>query len=160
MNKNKIQIPKNINLSDPGFNEHGPIDMLIGNGLIWDLIKTGDPIKIEATRLFLRESQFGWIVAGAVNETDKQKTSCNICINQQLYNQIEKFWKLETCNQNIKRRSPEEVACEKHFENTVTQVNGRFKVSLKEQPQVLGESKKINCIRAKIKKGCSVETSM
>ena len=53
INKNKIQIPKNINLADPGFNEPGPIDMLIGNGLFWDLIKDGDPIKIEATRLCL-----------------------------------------------------------------------------------------------------------
>ena len=145
VNKDQLKIPKNITLADPKFNEPGKIDMLIGSGLFWNLIKN-NTFKVKGSGLHCQNTELGWVVAGNVYQTIPQyKSVCNIGINQQIHNQIENFWKLESASSEIKRLSPEELACERHFDSTVKLVNGRYTVSLplNQDPLILGESKTI-----------------
>ncbi|XP_067645332.1 uncharacterized protein [Eurosta solidaginis] len=58
-------IPKNIKLADRTFNCPGPIDLLIGAGLFFDILSVGQ-IKLDKNLPALQKTQLGWIVAGAI----------------------------------------------------------------------------------------------
>jgi hypothetical protein len=48
INASLLQIPNNIKLADPQFHRSGPIDILIGAGIFWDLLCVG---QIKATKV-------------------------------------------------------------------------------------------------------------
>ncbi|XP_052564679.1 uncharacterized protein LOC128093091 [Culex pipiens pallens] len=58
-------LPSNVELADPNFNHSGRVDMLLGAELFWDLVKDGK-ITLSENLPSLRETEFGWIVGGAL----------------------------------------------------------------------------------------------
>ncbi|XP_039440572.1 uncharacterized protein LOC120421426 [Culex pipiens pallens] len=62
-------LPPNIELADPRFNSAGQIDMLLGAGLFWNLIKSGK-ITLAENLPSLRETEFGWVVGGVLKQSE------------------------------------------------------------------------------------------
>ncbi|XP_036346383.1 uncharacterized protein LOC118755658 [Rhagoletis pomonella] len=58
-------IPKNINLADDNFNKPGPVDLLLGASIFYDLLLIGQ-IKLGDNVPVLQKTKVGWVVAGAV----------------------------------------------------------------------------------------------
>ncbi|KAJ8910421.1 hypothetical protein NQ315_013879 [Exocentrus adspersus] len=90
---NNLEIPKNAQLADPDFNVSRPIDMLLGAGIFWRLIKT-ERISLKRTNLNLQQSKLGWLVSGEI-ENKIQNKSVNCLNTLSLDSQIAKFWEIE-----------------------------------------------------------------
>lgn len=141
------QIPNNLVLADPGFGISGEIDLLIGSGEYLNLLCIGQ-IRLGDSLPTLQKTKFGWIIGGECrNARSIPSVSChfvgNILNNQDLHNQMAKFWEIEEVNVN-KILSHEEKQCVKFFkETTIRDVKGRFIVQmpLKKSPESLGDSK-------------------
>ncbi|XP_068893044.1 uncharacterized protein [Tenebrio molitor] len=65
INASLLQIPNNIKLADPQFHRSGPIDILIGAEIFWDLLCVG---QIKATKVHpvFQKTHLGWIAGGAM----------------------------------------------------------------------------------------------
>lgn len=63
----KWDVPPDVKLADPTFNIKGRVDMLLGVGVFWDLIKTGR-IELGPNRPTLTETDLGWVVGGVAIE--------------------------------------------------------------------------------------------
>ncbi|XP_072389556.1 uncharacterized protein [Diabrotica undecimpunctata] len=129
VNINRLNIPKNIILADPEFYKSGPIDLLIGANLFWNLMQIGQ-IRLGSDQPVLQKTSFGWIISGNITE-NSNVSHCNLSLNGDIQKQLEKFWLLEECC--VKPAiSEEEASCEQHFiENTKRDVEtGRFVVSI------------------------------
>ncbi|XP_072403251.1 uncharacterized protein [Diabrotica undecimpunctata] len=129
VNINRLNIPKNRILADPEFYKSGPIDLLIGANLFWNLMQIGQ-IRLGSDQPVLQKTSFGWIISGNITE-NSNVSHCNLSLNGDIQKQLEKFWLLEECC--VKPAiSEEEASCEQHFiENTKRDVEtGRFVVSI------------------------------
>ncbi|XP_036327163.1 uncharacterized protein LOC118739764 [Rhagoletis pomonella] len=150
-------IPKNIALADDTFNTSGPIDLLIGASLFFDILSVGQ-IKIGEELPILQKTQLGWIVAGAINSRSALSSSSlptavsllesvnpPTLTQSPLDESLERFWRLEDTarHQANSRTSPEEE-CEAHFRQNTTRcpLTNKFIVRLpfSEEPSVLGQS--------------------
>ncbi|XP_017478258.1 PREDICTED: uncharacterized protein LOC108368030 [Rhagoletis zephyria] len=150
-------IPKNIALADDTFNTFGPIDLLIGASLFFDILSVGQ-IKIGEELPILQKTQLGWIVAGAINSCSAlSSSSLSTAVSllksvnpptltqSPLDESLERFWRLEDTarHQANSRTSPEEE-CEAHFRQNTTRcpLTNKFIVRLpfSEEPSVLGQS--------------------
>uniref|UniRef100_A0A6P7H4K6 protein-tyrosine-phosphatase n=1 Tax=Diabrotica virgifera virgifera TaxID=50390 RepID=A0A6P7H4K6_DIAVI len=71
----------------------------------------------------MQETSFGWIIAGPYstrnNSAGNGTTKCNFANTREVTEQLSKFWELEEVCSEKPAFSSEEVACEKHFANTV-----------------------------------------
>lgn len=130
-----IDIPEDLHLADPNFYEPSDIDMLIGAGLFFDLLMSGQ-IKLGKGNPTLQQTKLGWIISGPISLPNLIITSmhCFLSVNDNdLYQNIEKFWKIEElpANENMAKFSKEERECEAYFTHTLSRThNGRFQVSL------------------------------
>lgn len=66
-------IPANIKLADNKFNIPGPIDLLMGADLFWDLLMVGR-IKLENQPNFIK-TKLGWIVSGSADTINNEPSS-------------------------------------------------------------------------------------
>jgi hypothetical protein len=135
-------IPKDIKLADPHFNQPGAIDMLIGADLFYELFlpnrktKPGHPV--------LQETVLGWIVSGrtpAVNNSSAKQHTFLLRENGRLEHSLNRFREVESVEPST--MPPEQQACEQHFiTHTLQRRNGRFgvRLPLKAQPNQLGTS--------------------
>lgn len=144
--KRILNIPHNIQLADPTFDQAGDIDILIGAEIFWDLLSVGQ-IKLGRTKPNLQRTRLGWIVSGLLNSPSviqqTNKTNCHFVSSHDIDIQLTKFWELETINES-KTFTSEEQACELNFtEKTVRNKDGRFVVAIpfKESLELLGESR-------------------
>lgn len=125
-----LKIPQNLVLADSKFNETGPIDMLIGTAVFWNLLCVGQIILNQNT--ILQKTKLGWIVSGPLPVKLPTYSLCNLSIdNSTLHDQLEKFWKIEECHPKS-LNTKEENECEEQFLETTTHdiVSGRFIVTL------------------------------
>ncbi|XP_031341031.1 uncharacterized protein LOC116169144 [Photinus pyralis] len=123
-----IEIPNGIDLADQEFNVSAKIDVLLGAGVFWNLLCIGQ-VKLENHDVILQKTRLGWVFAGSVSHS---KTEINALhsINQDVQNQLEKFWKIEECDAP-RQLTDEEAFCERHFtENYKRDSTGRFVVRL------------------------------
>lgn len=138
-----LKIPKNLQLADPDYNSPGRVDLLLGADAFWDLLSEGQ-IKLGKNLPCLQNTSFGWIVSGRVpNQGYQPSIRCNFVQEVDINNQLKKFWELEECTKE-RALSNEELACEKHFDETTRRgQDGRFIVSipLKEKLSKLGDSR-------------------
>ncbi|KAG5879941.1 hypothetical protein JTB14_019305 [Gonioctena quinquepunctata] len=140
-----INLPKNIILADSTPNESKPIDILLGAGVFFDILCVGQ-IKTNASNPIIQKTKQGWVVSGHLNvENYDTRISCNIAIsNNELYEQLQAFWKIE----DVKTKTHytlEELECEEHYAKTFRRDDqGRFEVTLpvKDELNPLGESEK------------------
>lgn len=142
-------IPSDIVLADPLFNQPHRIDMLIGAEIFYELLETGQ-IKLAENLPLLRETKFGWIVSG---KTGNIKNKYNFCTavaelkhdedTASLHELLERFWTVESYGENKSKFTMEEAECEAHFvQNHKRLGSGRFvvKVPFKEDISLLGDS--------------------
>lgn len=151
ININKINIPKDLLLADPNFNQPAPIDMLIGADIFWDILGN-EQMSIGPECPKLRSSKLGWLVSGPTKYTNKNNTSykniqCNhVSIAKKSQDSIDdlliKFWELENVPET-KILSDKEKFCESHFLSNMSRLNtGRFvvRLPLTQSPDALGDS--------------------
>lgn len=137
---NKLNIPRNCFLADPGFSDSGDIKILIGAQIFWDLFCTGQ-IKLGKDLPILQKSHFGWVVSGPLPLQSNSRL-CNLSLLE-LNSSLTKFWEIEDYPRT-KVLSSEEELCENHFSShTKRSHDGRFIVTLpfKESPSCLGDTK-------------------
>ncbi|XP_056633862.1 uncharacterized protein LOC130443317 [Diorhabda sublineata] len=138
-------ISKYINLADKHFHKPGPIEMLIGADIFWNVL-CPNQLKLNTNGPVLRETQLGWLVSSKLQGFQiSNNIVYNLVKNEgDLYiqDQLSKFFEIES----VKTASPwskEEMDCETQFKDTTIRTQeGRFIVSipLKASPKILGES--------------------
>lgn len=142
-----LKLPKNIQLADPMFYEPGPIDVLIGADLFWDILGN-EQLSLGSYNTKLRNSQLGWIVSGPIQSTNfSKKIYCNHAMisqsdNKNIDQMLTKFWDLEEVPKGSMMNEGESE-CEKHFlTHTTRDSTGRFcvKLPLKENANCLGDT--------------------
>lgn len=142
-----IKIPDDINLSDKSFHLPSKIHMLLGNQLIFDLLKP-EKLKLAGGNLILQNTVFGFTASGIMrHENASPDFHCGLISTfQELDKNIRKFWEVEnlTDDDHPAVKSEEEQFCEEHFLNTFKRdESGRFTVQmpLAKDPSCLGDSK-------------------
>lgn len=139
-------LPTDIVFADPSFYQPGPIDMILGIEVYYELIEEG-LTRLGPGQPVLQKTVLGWVVSGKIGSHPAPTLSLTcLCHNLTLDEQLERFWELESC-QSTSTLSVEETQCEAHFTATTTRdESGRFVVRLPRRPAVmstLGSSKEI-----------------
>ncbi|GFS80358.1 integrase catalytic domain-containing protein [Trichonephila clavipes] len=117
INLNNLKIPQE--LADPNFGVPGKIDLLIGAEAFFDIIKEGI-IRTSDNALVFRSSVFGYI-ATETTHSYKQNQYCGfISEMQNIDDNLQKFWEIETINEGQRPLSKEEEYCENHYQITHT----------------------------------------
>lgn len=150
-NTSNWKIPSGLVLADPHFSTEQSVDVLLGTEIFFNSLLSGQ-IRIGNQLPLLQETTFGWVVAGKIDEPPKklpaqQSTSCHLTIND-ISDQVERFWKLESC-EPTRLSTSEEEACERHFVATHTRdETGRYVLELpiRENLEQLGSTK---CVATK-----------
>ncbi|KAF2891357.1 hypothetical protein ILUMI_14816 [Ignelater luminosus] len=129
-NRNAIEIPPNIKLSDPSFNELRPIDVLLGAGIFWSLLSVG---QVKVNQLILQKSKLGWLISGElVNQRfiNDQTRASFLSLNE-LNHKLERFWQVEEFTSNNHILTNDEEYCEDYFRKTTTRDEaGKFIVKI------------------------------
>lgn len=150
-----LNIPTDICLADPKFHMPAAIDLIIGADVFWDLLGS-QQIKLGVGKPILFETRLGWLVSGPINSghvaSQSQPITCNFTkvdssknfyVDDDIQNQLMRFWQLEEVSPKSTQYFPEEKLCEEHFiQNTTRLENGRFcvRIPFKKTPNVLGGS--------------------
>lgn len=150
INTEEWNIPRDIQLADPRFNEPQAVDILIGAELHYQLLQNGQ-ISLHPKLPILQRTFFGWIVSGkSATETISNHSSYLSAISttsphtdDQLADRLKEFWELEHYPNKRMLHTKEELLCEQHFLNNYRRDSeGRFIVQLpfKQVPNCLGDS--------------------
>lgn len=153
--KEFIDIPENVQLADEQFYISGPIDILIGAEIFWNLMSVGQ-IKTKSNAI-LQKTQLGWIVAGPLSQfpISCNISVCNVSTDDMLEKQLEKFWNLESCTRPATLLNPDEQRCEELFTATTTRTSeGRFQVRIPFKSDNINIG---NCKRVALKRFDSLE---
>ena len=141
-------LPQDVQLADPTFNQPGEIELLLGAELFFRLLLPQQRTK-PGNYPILQNTKLGWILAGNIpNQLQTSVTSCFAQTNDNLEQQLRKFWELEDVE--VKLPTKEEQACVTHFcENTTRDSSGKFIVRLpfKEDAHELGDSHQLALIQ-------------
>lgn len=142
-------VPSHVELADPEFNTPGQIDILLGGEIFMELLQS-DCIKLRQDIPYLRETKLGYVWSGKRFEGEAgEEVICSLVTNDDLNQQLSKFWSLETPSTS-EESSLEEILCEKKFIDSVGRdETGRYEVGLmlKDDASSLGNSKKIAMAR-------------
>ena len=85
----------NIKLADTGFNTPGPIDVLLGAEIFYELLIPGQ-IYPSNTKLILQNTVFGFVVSGSVQTVNENNVQCGLISDcTDLEKTIRKFWEIE-----------------------------------------------------------------
>ncbi|KAJ8982787.1 hypothetical protein NQ317_018488 [Molorchus minor] len=97
-NKNALNIPPNIQLADPNFDQSGEIELLIGAETFYDLLCIGQ-VKLGKPNRLCSGHDSGWVVSGPLNslEINKQtsKAICGFVSTTKIDANLTKFWEIE-----------------------------------------------------------------
>ncbi|XP_078051418.1 uncharacterized protein LOC144477563, partial [Augochlora pura] len=140
-----VHLPRGLVLADPDFDTPGPIDLLIGAGLFWDLLCIGQ-LRVGVGNLIWQKTRLGWVLGGSLQWSQAQGRSSatrtsHVVTNAALESAIAQFWEVEEVKPSV---APVNDPCEQHFvENTRRDETGRFVVSIpfNERINELGESR-------------------
>ncbi|XP_055622149.1 uncharacterized protein LOC129765751 [Toxorhynchites rutilus septentrionalis] len=137
------KIPKSILLADPEFNISRRIDLIIGAGHFYTLLRDGR-IHLTHNLPMLVETVFGWIVTGQMEHGDSRETvTCHVAQIPSIEDLLERFWKLEEVSGT--NYSVDEQNCENFYRETVSrEKSGRYIVRMPRHPQfkqMFGSSK-------------------
>lgn len=130
-----LPLVKNLKLSDPGFNQKGEVDLLLGADIFGSILVDGKIHLGQNYPTFLN-TVFGWTLMGKVPITSSNFTSKNIqslfttSIQNELDISVKRFWEIEEVPEVVSK-SPEDKYCEKYFVDTTKQsVDGKYVVAL------------------------------
>ncbi|KAJ8944541.1 hypothetical protein NQ318_009704 [Aromia moschata] len=128
---NCLNLPPNVNLADPAFNESSKIDMLLGAQLFWRLIRMGQ-ISLGKHNPILQNTALGWVISGEIvkSKINRISTNCNFVSTNDIDNNLRKFWELEEKATTLPL-SQEEQSVEDYFKATTYRgSDGKFVVRL------------------------------
>lgn len=143
-----LNIPSHIALADPSFNKPGPVDILLGQEIFWDLLCIG---QIRSAGLpTLQKTRLGWIVGGRLVgdqhvSNNRKELFCNLATAEVVDQQLQRFWHLEE-TPKVKHLTSEELTCEDHFKtHTRRDPDGRYvvKMPLISDASDLGDSREM-----------------
>ncbi|XP_076233347.1 uncharacterized protein LOC143178507 [Calliopsis andreniformis] len=143
IDRSKLQIPPNIKLADPHFQQPSTIDMLIGAGPALSCLSVGQLHLSNRNDhdLILQKTQFGWIIGGNIPDTTSNITRKTFVTSLDF--NLQRFWEVEE-GPHVQHYSSEERECEEHFlKNVRREKSGRYTVALpfNEKRDQLGESR-------------------
>lgn len=136
----QLKLPQHLKLADPSFNVPQGIDMLIGAQYFWNIILP-EQTMTKTTNLRMQNSHLGWIISGLTNTPSLAPIHCKLSIENQLHDQLQRFWQLE---EYTAEQSDVPNECEQHFlKHTTRKENGQFEVAIpfSISPTTLGESR-------------------
>ncbi|XP_076377131.1 uncharacterized protein LOC117220354 [Megalopta genalis] len=144
LNKIRITTPPGILPADPHFQTTGPVDLLIGAGLFWDLLCIGR-VRVGVGNLMWQKTLLGWVLGGGLpGSTPRHRAmSCHTATNSDLEIGLSRFWEVEEVG-NAEVNGKDHDPCEQHFvENTRRDEQGRFVVAIPFNDRIheLGESR-------------------
>ncbi|XP_055604159.1 uncharacterized protein LOC129752396 [Uranotaenia lowii] len=124
-------LPTDVELADPSFNHPGPIDVVIGAEIFFELFKYRERISLGTTLPLLVKSELGWIVTGKTSFSQPiTPIVSNVATISELHRFLERFWEIEEDDAKP-GPSVDEAACENHFAETVARTDeGRYVVRL------------------------------
>ncbi|XP_060863425.1 uncharacterized protein LOC132939996 [Metopolophium dirhodum] len=133
--RDNLKMPHNIHnqLADPNFHIPGPVDVLLGADIFFDVLY-GERVPLSNLAC-LHRTKLGWIVTGKISTLS---TSCTLP-NLMIHNQSALSFFTSKTNQRIL----EEFRAEEHFQSTFRRhCSGRFivKLPMAQDPNVLGDS--------------------
>lgn len=124
-------VPVDIQLADPYFHVPDKIDVLLG-AEIYNSLFNGRSITILKNLPPFYSTVFGYVISGRVmmNHSCEVRSVNTLCILDGLYDEIKRFWELETIPAKNKY-SLEEKYCEDHYVKTHRRLrSGQYSVSL------------------------------
>ncbi|XP_062713939.1 uncharacterized protein LOC134290759 [Aedes albopictus] len=125
-------IPSIIKLADPNFNVPAAVDLLIGMGHFFELLRIGHIVLAEGLPE-LRETELGWVIAGEIRDEELalvNVTQVNCVAIESLNETVKRFWEIEEV-EVCSAPTGEEEECEELFRNSYQRdVNGRYIVKL------------------------------
>jgi hypothetical protein len=148
--KSDIPIPANLDLADPNFNISSGIDILIGAGLFWDILRDGR-IKLSNNQTYIQNTTLGWILGGPFQTAAIQihnSICCNLKStnpNESLQKLVNKFWEVENFDSD-KILTVEDQKCEDIFNQTHTRdFKGKFilRLPFKSDPPNIGATREL-----------------
>ncbi|XP_075150712.1 uncharacterized protein LOC142224812 [Haematobia irritans] len=125
-------LPPNTQLADESFFKSKKIDLLIGTETFFDILSVGE-IKLGPDLPKLQKTLFGWIVTGKYNAARDNNFNLSYLLSteEEININLEHLWKIEEINDNVSEFTPEQMECEKFFQNTVSrESSGRIVVKL------------------------------
>ncbi|XP_062703775.1 uncharacterized protein LOC109410486 [Aedes albopictus] len=128
----QLNIPEDIQLADAGFNVPGQVDVLIGSGLFFKLIKHGQ-LQLADHLPAVQETSLGWIVSGLIptNQFGVGGTLCTMVTEDDVGKLLERFWYFDSYDETIAPEQSSADACISHFLETHRRdEDGRFVVRL------------------------------
>lgn len=134
LRRKDFELPRNIRLADAQFHVSSEIDILIGAEIFWDLLYVGQ-IPSSDRHPKLQKTRLGWFLAGRMIDsklihTRVQSFHASIT-NEQLHDQLSRFWQLDEATNGSDNLTSEESYCEQHFLNNIYQnPQGRYVVKL------------------------------
>ncbi|CAI6373964.1 unnamed protein product [Macrosiphum euphorbiae] len=133
--RDNLKMPHNIlnQLADPNFHSPGPIDVLLGADIFFDVLY-GEKFPLSNLAC-LHRTKLGWIVTGKISTLSTPHTLPNLMIQNQSA--------LSFFTSKTNQRILEEFKAEEHFQSTFRRhCSGRFivKLPMAQDPKVLGDS--------------------
>ncbi|XP_055711455.1 uncharacterized protein LOC129806708 [Phlebotomus papatasi] len=126
----QIAIPSHVTLADPMWFKSQKIDLLIGGGLAWSLMKP-DRIKLGEGLPLLQDSIFGWLVVGPCPPAfDHTHASCHLTTLTSIERTIRKFWEIEEVPKEVTTHSEYQDVEGNFSATTYRHPNGRYVVQL------------------------------
>jgi hypothetical protein len=133
-----------MRLADEHFEQPGPIDLLIGADLFYEILRPGRRTH-PGNYPVVQETVLGWKLSGrtpAVTTTSDTQRTLLVREDNSLEINLNRFWELESVEPST--MTPEQQACEENFlTHTSQQQDGRYIVRLpiKGEPNQLGTSR-------------------
>lgn len=136
VNLDCFQIPPNIDLADPYFNESSAIDVLLSAEIVHELNDNG-VIQLSNFGASAVNTKLGWTVSGKCAAVTRDHNVLHVSNNQSV-NLINRKWEIETVPYNLNpRESTHAVASPNRSGNEVPFLkNGVFRVGARAQPAV------------------------
>ncbi|XP_039430820.1 uncharacterized protein LOC120413911 [Culex pipiens pallens] len=138
-------LPRDVELADPSFNKRGRVDLLLGAGVFWDLMKSGR-VKLAANLPSLSETELGWVVGGVMSECTPviARTFCTVNEDEELNKLLNRFWEIEGVEDLRRPVTSTADECLEQFRSTYNRKpDGRIVVRLpfNERKSDLGDSR-------------------
>lgn len=103
---NNLLLFENLELADPGFNESGPIDLLLGADTAWNILREGRRVDSKGN-LVAHNTVFGWVIT----------VSLHVGVNEDVDVLLRSFWEIEGVPHHLSMGRDEDFA-ESNFSQT------------------------------------------
>ncbi|XP_062542291.1 uncharacterized protein LOC134210266 [Armigeres subalbatus] len=128
----QLNFPDGLELADPTFNVPGPVNILIGSGLCFKLLKHGQ-LDLEDYLPAVQKTHLGWLVSGVVptTHTNVGRALCMMVTEDDVGKLLQRFWHFDSYDDCVAREGSSDDICVSHFMETYKRnEDGRYVVRL------------------------------